>query len=150
MCEAFDNKSTNPEIIKAYLTILFSRLLESESYEVFLRETSRYPSISIIDLLAFIEENYLKVTLEQAAAHFQFSPAHLSRIIKKVTGKNFLTVVQELKFKHAAMLLQLSEESIDDISRKIGYNNLTFFYKKFLGLYGLTPNEYRNAFKQSI
>ncbi|MEI2394764.1 MULTISPECIES: AraC family transcriptional regulator [Paenibacillus] len=150
LCEAFDNKSANPEIIKAYLTILFSRLLESDSYEVFLRETSRYPSISIIDLLAFIEENYLELTLEHAAVHFQFSPAHLGRIIKKVTGKNFLTIVQEQKFKHAALLLQLSEESIDDISRKIGYNNLTFFYKKFLSLYGLTPNEYRNVFKQNV
>ncbi|WP_019910970.1 AraC family transcriptional regulator [Paenibacillus sp. HW567] len=147
LCEAFDSKPTNPEIIKAYLTILFSRLLESESYEIFLKEGVRNTSISVVDLLAYMEEHYLDITLEQTAKHFQFSPAHLGRIVKKVTGKTFSAIVQEQRFKHAALLLQLSDQSIDDISREIGYNNLTFFYKKFQLLYGITPNEYRNSFK---
>jgi len=91
----------------------------------------------------------MDLTLEQTAEHFRFSSAHLGRIIKKVTGKTFSTIVQEQKFKHALMLLRLTDKSIDDISREIGYNNLTYFYKKFHLLFGVTPNEYRNSSKNS-
>lgn len=45
------------------------------------------------------------------------------------------------------MLLRLTDKSVDDISREIGYNNLTYFHKKFHSLYGVTPNEYRNSLK---
>jgi YesN/AraC family two-component response regulator len=148
LCEVFGSKTPNPEIIKAYLTILFSRLLESKSYEMFLNKGLRNSSISVVELLAYIEKNYLDITLEQTAKHFKFSAEHLGRIIKKVTGKTFSTIVQEQKFRHAAMLLQLSDKSIDYISNEIGYNNLTYFYKKFRLLYGATPNEYRNSFKK--
>jgi YesN/AraC family two-component response regulator len=148
LCEAFDSsKSTNPEIIKAYIVIFFSRLLESENYEIFLKNGIKDTSISILELLAYIEENYLDLTLEQTAAHFKFSSTHLGRIIKKITGKTFSTIVQEQKFKYASMLLRLTDKSVDDISREIGYNNLTYFYKKFHLLYGVTPNEYRNSLK---
>ncbi|MEH7097690.1 AraC family transcriptional regulator [Neobacillus vireti] len=147
LCEAFDHsKNTNPEIIKAYIVILFSRLLESENYEIYLKKGIKDTSISILELLAFIEENYMDLTLEQTAEHFNFSSAHLGRIIKKVTGKTFSAIAQEQKFKHASMLLRLTDKSIDDISREIGYNNLTYFYKKFHLLYGVTPNEYRSSF----
>lgn len=150
LCEAFDrSKSTNPEIIKAYIVILFSRLLESENYEIFLKKGIKDSSIPILELLAYIEKNYLDLTLDQTADHFKFSSAHLGRIIKKVTGKTFSTIVQEQRFKHASMLLGLTDKSIDDISREIGYNNLTYFYKKFQLLYGVTPNEYRNSFKNN-
>lgn len=147
LCEAFDDKNTNPEIIKAYLTILFSRLLESESYEMFLKKGEKNSSLSVVELLAYIEKNYLDITLEQTAAHFQFSPEHLGRIIKKITGKTFSNIVQEQKFKFAFMLLQLTKKSIEEISREIGYNNLTFFYKKFHSIFGVTPNEYRTSLK---
>jgi YesN/AraC family two-component response regulator len=148
LCEASNGKSTNIEIIKAYIGILFSRLLESKNYEMFLKNGYKDSSISILELLAYIEENYLDLTLEQTANHFKFSSAHLGRVIKKVTGKTFSTIVQEQRFKHASMLLQYSDKSIDDISREIGYNNLTYFYRKFHLFHGVTPNEYRNSFAQ--
>lgn len=147
LCEVFGSKTPNPQIIKAYLTILFSRILESKRYEIFLNKDLRNSSISVVELLAYIEKNYLDITLEQTAKHFNFSPEHLGRIIKKTTSKTFSTIVHEQKFRHAAMLLQLSDKNIDDISREIGYNNLTYFYNKFQLLYGVTPNEYRNSFK---
>ncbi|MCL6605112.1 MAG: AraC family transcriptional regulator [Paenibacillus sp.] len=145
LCETFSDKSTNREIIKAYMTILFSRLLESSSYEMFLKSVVKSPNISIVELLAYIDKNYLNMTLEQTANHFGYSPEHLGRILKKVTGKTFSALLQEQKFKHAAMLLQTTDRTIENISEEIGYSNLTFFYKKFHSLYGETPKEYRNS-----
>ncbi|MBE7719437.1 MAG: helix-turn-helix domain-containing protein [Lacrimispora celerecrescens] len=34
---------------------------------------------------------------------------------------------------------------IDDLSHEVGYNNLSFFYKKFSELFGFKPGEYRKS-----
>ena len=44
---------------------------------------------------------------------------------------------------NAANYLKNSNLPIYEISEKSGYNNLTFFYKKFKEYYGLSPQEYR-------
>ncbi|SDW04217.1 AraC family transcriptional regulator [Paenibacillus sp. CF384] len=147
LCESLQSKQANPEIIKAYLTILFTRLIESDRYELFLNKEVRRSNISITDLLAYLNQNYLNLTLEQAAEHFGYSAEHLGRIIKSVTGKTFSSFVQEHKFKHAALQLKLTDLTIEEISKAIGYNNLTFFYRKFHAIYGVTPMEYRKLVK---
>ncbi|MNC33557.1 Transposon Tn10 TetD protein [compost metagenome] len=147
LCETFDNLRPNSEIIKAYLTILFSRLIETENYEMFLRKVVKSTNISIVNLLAYIDANYLNMTLEDTAKLFGYSPEHLGRIIKKVTGKTFSAVIHEQKFKHAAKLLRMTDRTIESISEEIGYSNLTYFYRKFHDLYGLTPRDYRRQFE---
>ncbi|WP_308634067.1 AraC family transcriptional regulator [Paenibacillus silvisoli] len=148
LCESFGSTNANREIMKAYMTILFSRLLESDRYEMFLNKGVRRSNIPVIDLLAYINNNYLNTTLEQTAKHFGYSAEHLGRIVKNVTGSTFSSLVQEQKFKHAALQLKLTEQTVEEISKEIGYNNLTFFYRKFHSLYGVTPKEYRRLVKQ--
>ncbi|UVI27326.1 AraC family transcriptional regulator [Paenibacillus spongiae] len=148
LCESFGSKNANREIIKSYLTILFSRLLESDSYQLFLNNGNRKSSISVIEIIAYINKHYLSTTLVQTAKHFGYSAEHVGRIIKNVTGKSFSTLVQEQKFIHAALQLKLTNQTIEEISKEIGYNNLTFFYRKFYSLYGVTPKEYRRLAMQ--
>ncbi|GGD60920.1 AraC family transcriptional regulator [Paenibacillus nasutitermitis] len=143
LCESFGSGYVNREIIKSYLTILFSKLLESDRYKMFLDKGVRKSNISVIEIIAFINKHYQNTTLEQTAEHFRYSAAHLGRIIKNVTGKTFSTLVHEQKFTHAALLLKLTNQTIEEISKEIGYNNLSFFYRKFISLYGVTPKEYR-------
>ncbi|MBM7566273.1 AraC family transcriptional regulator [Paenibacillus sacheonensis] len=145
LCESFGSKKTNQEIIKSYMTILFSRLLESDSYEMFLNKAGRTSTIPVIEIMAYINEHYLNATLEQTAKHFRYSAEHLGRIIKNVTGKNFSALVLEQKFMHAALQLKLTDRTVEQISKEIGYNNLSFFYKKFYSFYGVTPMEYRRS-----
>ncbi|MBP3963071.1 AraC family transcriptional regulator [Paenibacillus lignilyticus] len=148
LCESFGSKQANPEILKAYLTILFTRLLKSDSYELFLNKGGKKSNISIMELLAYIKQNYLNMTLEQTAEHFRYSAEHLGRIIKNVTGKTFSSLVQEQKFIHAALQLKLTDQTIEEIAKEIGYQNLTFFYRKFHAFYGVTPKAYRKWVKQ--
>ncbi|OKP94251.1 AraC family transcriptional regulator [Paenibacillus sp. P46E] len=149
LCEAIDNRRrSNSEIIKAYLTILFSRLLETENYEMYLRKVVKSPNISIVNLLAYIDANYLNMTLEDTANQFNYSPEHLGRIIKKVTGKTFSALIHEQKFKHAARLLRTTDQTVESISEEIGYRNLTYFYRKFHDLYESTPRDYRRQFRK--
>ncbi|MBO7744495.1 helix-turn-helix domain-containing protein [Paenibacillus sp. MWE-103] len=144
LCEAFGHQAANREIIKAYLTILFSRLVESESYRLFVNDGARQSGLSVIEIIAYIHKHYLNTTLAQTAAHFGYSAEHIGRIIKNVTGKTYSALVQKQKFMHAALQLKLTNHTVEDISKEIGYNNLSFFYRKFQSIYGVTPKEYRS------
>ena len=60
-----------------------------------------------------------------------------------MTGKTYKEIVQTQRMLNAANYLKNSNLPIYEISEKSGYNNLTFFYKKFKEYYGLSPQEYR-------
>ena len=82
-------------------------------------------------------------TLISTASHFNFHPNYLSALIKKSTGKSFKELIQAQKLTRSSILLTNSNMPIYEIASEIGYQNLSFFYKKFKDYYGITPNEYR-------
>ncbi|MCC0629668.1 AraC family transcriptional regulator [Clostridioides sp. ES-S-0171-01] len=96
----------------------------------------------ISKILIYIEENYKKITLGEVAKEFHFHPNYLSTLIKKTTGKSFKNIIHEQIIKKAVTLLKNTDMNIEDISIEVGYNNQTFFYKKFKELYGMTPQIY--------
>lgn len=50
--------------------------------------------------------------------------------------------------QYASKLLLNSSYSIDQIAHECGYQNLSFFYKKFKETYYCLPKEYRNRNKK--
>ena len=57
----------------------------------------------IVDILDYLEANYLTVTLQSTADHFGFHPTYLSAFIKKETGRTFKELV--IPQKNAPRLL---------------------------------------------
>ena len=51
-----------------------------------------------MDILDYLEANYLTVTLQSTADHFGFHPNYLSAFIKKETGRTFkeLVILQKM------------------------------------------------------
>ena len=47
--------------------------------------------------------------------------------------------------EHAASMLVDSRFSIAEIMQVLGYNNKTYFYKKFKEIYHMTPQEYQKT-----
>ncbi len=133
------------EILDCYMILIFAELLEVYKNQVevtsFIHE--RNTTNSIAEVLKYIQQNYLDVTLSSVAKKFHFHPNYLSNNIKKITGKSFKEIVHMQRLKQAELFLKNTDLSIDEIFRKIGYTNQSFFYKKFKEHYGLTPKEYR-------
>jgi AraC-like DNA-binding protein len=68
-------------------------------------------------------------------------------MLKEKTGKTFLELVQTQKMIESAALLNNTEKSIDEIAYQVGYDSLSFFYRKFKEYYGETPYKYRKKMK---
>ena len=74
----------------------------------------------------------------------------LSREIKKQTGKTYKELLQEKRMQQAVWLLTNSAVSVSDIIESVGYDNTSYFYRKFREKYGMSPKEYRMNQKESL
>jgi AraC-like DNA-binding protein/mannose-6-phosphate isomerase-like protein (cupin superfamily) len=143
LCEYFDPQDYSIEMVSYYMPILFTELMRvyqlDKNFEF--NKTSR--KTNIIEILYFIEQNYKDCTLRSLAETFNFNPNYLGNMLKEKTGKTFLELVQTQRMIEAAALLNNTEKSIDEIAYQVGYDSLSFFYRKFKEYYGETPYRYR-------
>ncbi len=144
------NPSTNDEDTKKFLfLVIMSELINSYKVEQ-TKHNYNKTSISIVAILKYIENNYKTCTHDEVAKHFYVSKNHLTKLIKKYTNMTYKELIQDKKLNISATLLRNSTLNITMVANKSGYENISFFYKKFYQKFGLTPNEYRNSRMNSI
>ncbi|MCM8711542.1 AraC family transcriptional regulator [Clostridium sp. SYSU_GA19001] len=149
LCEYFDKSLYADEIIDCYMILIFTELMKVFQYDANQAHANSNGNASIIDILQYLEKNYMTCTLESTAAHFNFHPNYLSSLIKKTTNKSFKELIQAQRLTRSAILLTNSHMPVYEIANEIGYQNLNFFYKKFKDYFGVTPNEYREKNNKS-
>lgn len=94
-------------------------------------------------VLSYIDEHYRSGTLSELAEQMNTDIYWLSREIKKRTGKTYKELLQEKRMQQAVWLLSNSAVSVSDIIESVGYDNTSYFYRKFREKYGMSPKEYR-------
>lgn len=148
LCEYYDKKMCSNEIIDSYMIVLFAELLRIYRKDVNSQNLDDLKNTKVSDIIKYIQKNCREATLESTAKYFNFHPAYLSAIIKKLTGEGFIHILHEAKMNLASILLQTTDVPISAISNEVGYENITFFYRIFKKYFNTTPAKYRK-FKQS-
>lgn len=142
LCEAFD-PSTNAEFISRELF----RLIFAELINVYEADYTRHEReggcVPVIPIVHYIEEHFRTCTQKSVAERFSISPKYVSILLEKHTGMNFRQMVQAQRLAHAAGLLRATRLPATEVAREVGYENMTFFYRKFQEAYGCTPAAYR-------
>lgn len=98
---------------------------------------------AVFTTLQYIETRYRDGTLEEIAARLHMPPYALSRLLTRHTGANFKQLLQQRKLQQAVYLLSHTGMSADAVLEAIGYENSSYFYRKFKEKYGCTPAAYR-------
>lgn len=94
-----------------------------------------------------IENEYAtELYLDRVAEQIYLSPAYISRIFKKSTGMNFVKYLNEVRLKKAAALLLEADYPINEISKKVGFSDVSYFCSCFKKKYGMTTVQYRRAY----
>lgn len=62
-----------------------------------------------------------------------------------VLGQSPMTVLRQLRMRHAAVLLSSNTLSIDQVAFNVGYSSRTSFSRAFRKMYGSDPSEFRAA-----
>lgn len=95
----------------------------------------------------YVEENYSKaIRLEDVAEQVELNPVYFSNVFKKETGQNFTDYLTDYRMKAAKELLQNTNDSINEIAEKVGYQDTRYFSKLFKKNIGIKPSEYRKIY----
>ncbi|WP_441295362.1 helix-turn-helix transcriptional regulator [Paenibacillus sp. HGF5] len=115
-------------------------------------ERNRYSNTSLTieagsQLLQYVNENYTSadISLKQLAEIFQMSVSKASKIFKEVSGINFYDYLCRLRMEMAKELLRERKCGINDIARRVGYENVYSFKRAFARYEGIKPDEYMDS-----
>ena len=97
----------------------------------------------VFSTLQYIETSYRDGTLEEIAAHLHMPDYALSRLLKHHTDANFKQLLQQRKLQQAVYLLSNTRIPIDAVMEAVGYENRSYFYRKFREKFACSPAEYR-------
>ena len=96
-----------------------------------------------VTVLNYVETNYRDGSLAELAELMGYSVYWLSHEIKKRTGKTYKELVQTKRMNQATYMLLNSRMSVAEIIQMVGYDNTSYFHRKFKEKYGVSPKEYR-------
>lgn len=94
----------------------------------------------------YMEKNYdqdLKV--EGFAKMFNYNSNYLGKIFRKEMGDSFNNILDTIRIANAKRLLLETDMKVYQISEKVGYNNIDYFYLKFKKYVGISPKEFKKG-----
>jgi len=137
-------KKYSNRYLNSLLELFIVQLLRLHEFHFTIGEsTDNVENESILAIMRYIQSNFRTVTLPNAAKFFNYSEAHLSRLIKKFTGKTFTNIIQTIKIQYSAKLLLEGKMSIAEIIDEVGYTDSSHFYRIFKRYYDMTPAQYQ-------
>lgn len=102
----------------------------------------------IADITEYVKERLdQKITLNEVAAYFNFSPNYLGQLFKLETNSLFSDFLNELRMKRACDLLEVPTKKVYEIAEQVGYKNIIYFNRQFKEYMGMSPGEYRKRHK---
>ena len=140
--ETYTHKVGRESIMFASLSTILMHLIRetrtSRSYTEALKDRRVRKAVE------FIHENYfLSLKLEDIAGICNLSTRHFSDIFKQETGRSFTQYVHWYRIQRAKEFLTNSSRSITDIAFEVGYDDVSYFTKRFKKEENLTPRETR-------
>ncbi|NET34414.1 MAG: helix-turn-helix transcriptional regulator [Cyanothece sp. SIO1E1] len=94
-----------------------------------------------------IMEHFKKeVSIKEVADKLNISEAAFYKFIKKQTKKTYTQIINEFRINHASKLLMTSEKPISLVCFESGYNNISYFNRKFKEVMGQTPHSFKNNY----
>lgn len=130
------------DVVDNLINLIFLELAQVYQSEA-MRSGLQVPENKVFSILRYIQANYRSCTLTSTAEFFGMNPNYLSTLLKKSTNYTFKELVQGHRFAYVTTMLQNTQVPVDEVIFQAGYENTTYFYKKFKEKYGCSPKQYR-------
>jgi AraC-like DNA-binding protein len=120
-------------------------LLPAE-YEIIVERNDRNVAGDALfkEIRRVLEDRCRDIKLNDLIGQFGHNVNYYNRLIKAHTGMTFSAFLQNIKLEKAELFLKNTEYPVEEIARRVGYENLSCFYKIFREKFNLTPNNIRN------
>ena len=99
----------------------------------------------------WMEKNYkTKFSIDAVAESVGISSRHFKRRFKTATSETPLAYLQRLRIENAKRFLERTRDTINEITWKVGYEDINSFRRLFMKHTGLSPKNYRNKFSSMV
>lgn len=129
--------------------LLYQFLMILYRYQ-FLRTKQEIPKIkqqkiqTIKQVLHYIDVNYpYPIQVADLAKVANYSEFHFLRFFRQETGMKCTEYINNVRLERALKQMLTSDIAITEIAANHGFDNVSYFIKKFKHKYGQTPNKYR-------
>ncbi len=137
--------------VKRFLLSIFIMVLNGagrkpDEYQMPEGKMMRY--VKVAEIIKYIMEHYKEIYgLEDLAGIFYMDKSYLSRIFKEVTNFTVNEFINFQRINHARNLLLNDSLTMEDISKDLGYERLSYFDRVFKKYVGISPLQYRKSRK---
>lgn len=113
----------------------------------FMHRREEHNDAEMLKAQRYFEENYgQNIRIDEVADHVRISPRHFKRRFQNATGYTPISYLQMVRLEIARQKLESTLESIEEITRQIGYEDSSTFRRLFKSHTKLSPREYRDKF----
>ena len=98
------------------------------------------------EILVYLEQHYLEdLNIEKLARGFGYNKDYLSRFFNSYLGCGFNRYLNLLRSRHAARLIDQTNQPLTDIAFQSGFGNYRTFNRAFSAAFGITPRDYKTS-----
>ena len=147
----FEYPDDTPKFIPAMrLFLVLAQLKQTNSLDLEIDGdgSALHSQTELMSLLSYLDYYVYRrfsetIPAAEIARQLFISERQLGRIAKKRYGMSLHRAINEKRIATAAELLCSTNKTTEQISRAVGFNTVTCFYREFSKKYGITPSEYR-------
>jgi len=130
-----DSLDSLQEIIMELLWVINNNLANND-----IKSTGK----NINEILDNIHKNYVQdISLESIGKAVYLSPGYLSAFFKKEMGQSLMKYITCYRLKKAKELLVETNMKVVDVSKNVGFSDVSYFCMVFRNYFGMSPTRYR-------
>lgn len=145
-----DNHSEVPFHLIGHLYLFVDYLYRSMTRETALG-TNKLRDYYIKEATAYLENHFQEdVTVEDIADSIGLNRSYFGKIFKQETGKSPQSFIINYRMIKATELLRLTDMTVNEIARSVGYPNQMNFSRTFKKVFDVSPSQWRRANKSTF
>lgn len=140
--EQGDGEGFHSDAMKMLLNLLLIKIARRADEKAAPENRSR-----ITEILHYLHSHSSEnITLEDLASRFYLSPYYLCREFKRYTNSTIIQYINHIRIIHAQRLFMETNRTITDISKEVGFSNVTHFNRVFKSIIGMSPSKNRKQY----
>lgn len=146
----FQAKAANWDISVALRIIDLLIILSRQCPDCFPAAKAAEANSTVFEVQTYISQHLAEeLTLDDIAARFYISKFHLSHLFKEMSGYTLKQYIILERISKAKDLLIHTDQRVSDISKAVGFGNVSHFIRTFRELENIPPAKYRKLSRQT-
>jgi AraC-like DNA-binding protein len=129
-------------LLLAHLSLLLAGLEEKRAQPAGLREP-----LKVTQIRHTVSRNLSRseLSVDWVARSLHASPGYLSRLFRSTTGETLVAHIEAQRVSRAQYLLETTTLNVTEVARATGYDDPSYFARRFRRHAGTTPRAYRRG-----